>query len=54
VAVDSAEKGVGRVNDSRRFPWLSGLLAATGVAVWLICVVVAGVMSVLGDFAAAT
>jgi hypothetical protein len=41
------------VNDSRRFPWLSGLVAAIAVAVWLIAVVVNSVMNVLSGFAAA-
>jgi hypothetical protein len=41
------------VNDSRRFPWLSGLLAAIVVALWLIAVVIDGVMSVISGFAAA-
>jgi hypothetical protein len=41
------------VNDSRRFPWLSGLVAAIVVALWLIAVVVDGVMSVIDGFAAA-
>jgi hypothetical protein len=35
------------VNDSRKSPWLSGLLAAVAVAVVLIAVVVNGVMTLL-------
>jgi uncharacterized membrane protein len=42
------------VNDARRFPWLSGLVAAVTVALWLIARVVAGVVSVIDGFAAAT
>ena len=39
------------MNDSRRFPWLSGLGAAIVVAVWLIAVVVNGVMNVVSGLA---
>jgi hypothetical protein len=35
------------VNDSRRFPWLSGLVAAIVVALALMAMVVDGVMSVI-------
>ena len=35
------------MNDSRRFPWLSGLIAAIVIAVWLIYEAVAGVMSLI-------
>lgn len=41
------------MNDSRRFPWLSGLVAAILVAVWLIAVVAAGVIEVMNAIAAA-
>jgi hypothetical protein len=42
------------VNDSRRFPWLSGLSAAIVVALVLIVRVVAGVMSVISGLSAAS
>lgn len=35
------------MNDSRRGPWLSGLIAALSVAVWLIYEAVVGVMDVM-------
>jgi hypothetical protein len=41
------------VNDSRRFPWLSGLVAAVVVALVLIAMVVDGVMGVINGVAAA-
>jgi hypothetical protein len=41
------------MNDSRRFPWLSGLVAAIVVALVLIVMVVDGVMSVINALAAA-
>ncbi|WP_155768893.1 hypothetical protein [Mycobacterium asiaticum] len=33
------------MNDSRRFPWLSGLIAASVVAVWLLVAVINGVLT---------
>lgn len=33
------------MNDSRKLPWLSGLLAAAFVAVWLIAVAINGVLA---------
>lgn len=39
------------MNDPRRFPWLSGLVAAIVVALWLIAVVIDGVMGVIDGFA---
>jgi len=36
------------MNDSLRFPWLSGLLAAIAVAAWLVYEVVADAMAVIG------
>ena len=41
------------MNDSRRFPWLSGLVAAIVVALVLIAMVVDGVTSVINALAAA-
>ena len=41
------------MNDSRRFPWLSGLVAAVVVALVLIAMVVDGVMGVIDGVAAA-
>jgi hypothetical protein len=41
------------VNDSRRFPWLSGLVAAVVVALVLIAMAVDGVMGVIDGVAAA-
>ena len=40
------------VNDSRKFPWLGGLMAAVLVAVVLIAVVVHGTLHVINDFSA--
>ena len=40
-----------RVNDSRKFPWLGGLVAALLVAAALIAVVVHGTIAVINDFA---
>jgi hypothetical protein len=42
------------MNDSRRFPWLSGLSAAIVVAMVLILRVGGGVISVITGFAAAS
>jgi hypothetical protein len=39
------------VNDSRKFPWLGGLVAALLVAVVLIAAVFNGAMHVINDFA---
>lgn len=39
------------VNDSRRFPWLGGLVVAVLVAVVLIAVAVQGTVQVISDFA---
>lgn len=39
------------MNDSRKFPWLGGLVAALLVAVVLIAVVVHGTLQVINDFA---
>ncbi|MCV7116547.1 MULTISPECIES: hypothetical protein [Mycobacterium] len=39
------------MNDSRKFPWLGGLLAAVLIAVALIAVVVQGTWQVVNDFA---
>lgn len=33
------------MNDTRRFPWLSGLIAAIVIAVWLLAVVLHGVVT---------
>ncbi|WP_269323277.1 hypothetical protein [Mycobacterium paragordonae] len=33
------------MNDARRFPWLSGLIAATVIALWLLYVVLHGVVT---------
>jgi hypothetical protein len=52
--VDGALERNRAVNDSRRFPWLSGLVAAVAVALWLIARVVAGVIGVIDGFAAAS
>lgn len=35
------------VNDSRRLPWLSGLIAAITIAAWLIYAVIADAVSVI-------
>ncbi|MDM3908857.1 hypothetical protein [Mycobacterium intracellulare] len=39
------------VNDSRKFPWLSGLVAALLVAVALIATAVQGTVQVISEFA---
>lgn len=39
------------MNDSRKFPWLAGLVAALLVAVVLIAFVVQGTLQVINDFA---
>jgi len=39
------------VNDSRKSPWLSGLVAAITVALLLIVVVIHGTLQVVNDFA---
>lgn len=39
------------VNDSRKFPWLGGLVAAVLIAVALIAVVAQGTLQVVNDFA---
>jgi hypothetical protein len=39
------------VNDSRKSPWLSGLVAAITVALLLIVVVIRGTLQVVNDFA---
>jgi hypothetical protein len=39
------------VNDSRKSPWLSGLVAAVTVALLLIVVVMTGTLHVISDFA---
>ena len=46
-----APKAVTSVNDSRKFPWLGGLVAALLVAAVLIAVVVQGTLQVINDFA---
>jgi hypothetical protein len=38
------------VNDSRKFPWLGGLVAALLVASMLIAVVVQGTLQLINDF----
>lgn len=45
--MESAAKEAGAVNDSRRFPWLSGLLATLTIAAWLIYEAMAGVLDVI-------
>jgi len=40
-----------RVNDSRKFPWLGGLVAAVLLAVVLIVAVIQGTLQVANDFA---
>ena len=47
----STPEGVVAVNDSRKFPWLGGLVAALLVAVVLIAVVAYGTLHVINDFA---
>ena len=47
----STPEGVVAVNDSRKFPWLGGLMAAVLLAVVLIAVVVHGTLHVINDFA---
>jgi hypothetical protein len=42
------------MNSSRKAPWISGLMAAAVVAVWLMVLVVHGAISVIGDAIAAT
>ena len=39
------------MNDSRKFPWLGGLMAALLVAAVLITVVAYGTLHVINDFA---
>ncbi|GAB4685178.1 hypothetical protein MOKP106_32680 [Mycobacterium avium subsp. hominissuis] len=39
------------MNDSRKFPWLGGLVAAVLVATGLIAVAVHGTLQVINDFA---
>ena len=39
------------MNDSRKLPWLSGLVAAVAVALLLIAVVMTGTVQVINDFA---
>ncbi|SOJ57021.1 hypothetical protein MSIMFB_04499 [Mycobacterium simulans] len=39
------------VNDSRKFPWLGGLVAALLVAAVLIAVAVEGTLQVVNEFA---
>ena len=39
------------MNDSRKFPWLSGLVAALAVALLLIVGVITGTLHVLNDLA---
>lgn len=43
-------KAATSVNDSRKFPWLVGLVAALLVAAVLIAVVVQGTLQVINDF----
>ena len=43
-------KAVMSVNDSRKFPWLGGLIAALLIATVLIAVVVQGTLQVINDF----
>lgn len=38
------------VNDSRKLPWLSGLVAAVAVALLLIVVIMTGTLHVINDF----
>ena len=38
------------MNDSRKSPWLSGLVAAITVALLLIAVVIRGTLQVVNDF----
>lgn len=38
------------VNDSRKFPWLGGLVAALLIATALIAVVTQGTLQVINDF----
>lgn len=40
------------MNDARRFPWLSGLVAAVVIAVWLLAVVLHGVVTMSVSVAA--
>ncbi len=43
-------KTVARMNDSRKLPWLAGLLAAVVIAVVLFAVAVEGTLQVINDF----
>lgn len=45
------ERKASTVNDSRKFPWLGGLVAAVLIAVALIAVVAQGTLQVVNDFA---
>ena len=38
------------MNDSRKFPWLGGLVAAVLITVVLIAVVIQGTLQVIDDF----
>lgn len=40
------------MNDARRFPWLSGLIAAAVIALWLLYVVLHGVVTMSVSVAA--
>lgn len=51
LAVDRRPKGFVIMDDSRKFPWLGGLVAAITVAVLLIGVAVQGTVQVINDFA---
>jgi hypothetical protein len=44
-------KAAASVNDSRKFPWLGGLVAAVLITVVLIAVVIQGTLQVINDFA---
>lgn len=37
------------VTDSRRFPWLSGLIVAITIAVWLVYEVIGDAIAVIGS-----
>jgi hypothetical protein len=37
------------VTNSRRFPWLSGLIAAITIAVWLVYEVIGDAIAVIGS-----
>lgn len=39
------------MNDSRRFPWLSGLFASITIAAWLAYEVIRDAMAVIGNAA---